>query len=546
MIAELFTTFEPPVYLISMPSGVTLGIQEVFLLFPYRQILEMNAEGRSLRSIAAMTRHSRQKITEVIRLAEKRGLECPLYEDMTDTWIEDFLYPEKKLEASGRHIINFDYLHNELAKPHVTLTLLHEEYVRQAENQRKIPYAYRTFTEHYHQYAQKYKATLRIRRKPGEILEVDWAGSPLFIIDPDTGEKVKVYVFVAVLPCSQLAYVEGALSMDLHSWITLHKNTFKYMGGAAKILVPDNLKTGVTKHTSKELIINKTYEEMARHYGSVVMPARVRAPKDKASAESSVNTVSTWIIAALRNAQCFTLEEINQEIWKKLEELNNRPFTKREGSRWSAFMEEEKFALSPLPAKPYAMSEWRSAKVQPDYHISVKSMFYSVPYAYIGKQVDVKVSDEAIEVYFNHIRIASHQTLYGKFGQHSTVDDHMPDHHKLYIEQTPEEAIQWATNIGEYTLRVVKFLLASYDVEKQALKSIFALKKLERKYSVYEIERACRMVSEITNRPTVKSIQTLVKNNQKSDAEKELTQESKNVDRQYGFTRGAAYFGGKR
>lgn len=516
------------------------------MLFPYRQILELDAEGRSLRSISAIMRHSRQKITEVIRLAGERGLKCPLDEDMTDAWIEDFLYPGKKLEASGRHLIDFEYLHIELAKPHVTLTLLYEEYVRQANEQGKIPYAYRTFTEHYHQYAQKYKATLRIRRKPGEILEVDWAGSPLFISDPDTGEKVKVYVFVAVLPCSKLAYVEGALSMDLHSWVSLHKNAFEYMGGTAKILVPDNLKTGVTKHTSKELIINKTYEEMARHYGSVVMPARVRSPKDKASVESSVNTVSTWIIAALRNAQCFTLEEINQEIRKKLEELNHRPFTKREGSRWSAFKEEEKFALSPLPAKPYAMSEWRTANVQPDYHISVKSMFYSVPYAYIGKQVDVNVSDKAVEVYFNHIRIASHQILYGKFGQYSTLNDHMPDHHKLYIEQTPAEAISWATTVGEHTLRVVKFLLASYDVEKQAVKSIFALKKLERKYSVYEIERACRMVSEVTNRPTVKSIQTLIKNNQKKDAEKAPDKDSKNVDRQYGFTRGAAYFGGKR
>lgn len=515
-------------------------------MFPYRKILELEHEGWSLRSISVTTRHSRQKITEIIRLAEKRGLKCPLDDEMTDPWIEDFLYPEKKLEASGRHLIDFDYIHEELAKPHVTLTLLHDEYVRSAQNQEKIPYAYRTFTEHYHRFAQKYKATMRIRRKPGEVLEVDWAGSTLFIVDPDTGEKVKVYLFVATLPCSQLSYVEGSLSMDLRSWVRLHQNAFKYMGGTAQILVPDNLKTGVTKHTSKELVLNKTYEEMARHYQSVVMPARVRSPKDKASVESSVNNISTWIIASLRNVQCFTIDEINQEIRKKLEEFNHRSFTKKEGSRWSAFMEEEKFALSPLPAKAYQMSEWQTTKVQPDYHISVKSMFYSVPYEYIGKQVDVKVSDEVIEVYFNHMRIASHRTLYGKFGQHTTLDDHMPDNHKRYIEQTPQVAIEWATNIGEHTLHIVNFILESYDIEKQAMKSIFSLKKLERKYSVYEIERACKMVNQVTNRPTIKSIQTMIKNNKKLDEEKTYTRSVKKTAEKYGFTRGASYFGGKK
>ncbi|WP_246238244.1 IS21 family transposase [Alkalicoccus luteus] len=257
-------------------------------MFPYRYMLELHGEERSLRTIAAMTRHSRQKVTEVIRLAEKRGLSLPMDDDMTDPWLEDFLYPEKKVEASGRHRMDFDYIHTELAKPHVTLTLLHKEYLRQAQEEGAIPYAYRTFTEHYHNFARKHKATMRIRRKPGELLEVDWAGTTLFVQDPDSGERIPVYVFVASLPCSQLAYVEGSFSMDLPAWIKLHQNAFAYFNGVPHILVPDNLKTGVTKHTSKELVINKTYAEMARHYGTVVMPARVRSPRDKASVESSV------------------------------------------------------------------------------------------------------------------------------------------------------------------------------------------------------------------------------------------------------------------
>ena len=463
---------------------------------------------------------------------------------MTDPWLEDFLYPEKKQEMSGRHLMDFERVHKELAKPNITLTLLHDEYVREAHSVGKIPYAYRTFTDHYHSYAMKYKATMRIRRKPGEILEVDWAGTTLSVTDPDVGEKRKVYVFVATLPCSQLFYVEGSYSMNLPSWIRLHQHTFEYMGGTPQILVPDNLKTGVTKHTAKELILNKTYTEMADYYHTVIMPARVRSPKDKASVEGSVSIVTTWIIQALRHVKCFSLEELNDEIWKKLEELNHRSFQNRPGSRWSAFLEEEKFALSPLPDAPYKLSEWRKAKVRPDYHITINSMFYSVPYELIGKEVEVKASSSVIEVYFHHMRVASHQTLYGKFGQFSTLKEHMPNHHRLYVEQTPEEAMKWAVEIGPSTLQVITFILDYYEVEKQALNSIFTLKKLERTYSIYEIELACKKVLEATSRPTIKSIQTMIKSIHKEDEQKASKVNSKTTDEKYGFTRGAAHYGG--
>lgn len=514
-------------------------------MYPYRKILELHADEVSLRGIAMMTNHSRQKVTEIITLAKQKGVKVPLEEEMTDPWLEDFLYPEKKQESSGRHLMDFDYLHKELAKPNVTLTLLHDEYVNEAQIAGKIPYAYRTFAEHYRDYAMKYKATMRIRRKPGELLEVDWAGTTLSVLDSDTGRRIPVYVFIATLPCSQLFYVEGSYRMDIASWIKLHQHAFDYFGGVPKILVPDNLKTGVTKHTSKELILNKTYAEMARHYDAIIMPARVRSPRDKASVEGSVNIVTTWIIQALRNATCFSLEELNNEVWEKLDKLNHRAFQNRPGSRWSAFLEEEKFALSPLPNTPYKLSEWRKAKVRPDYHITINSMFYSVPHELIGKEVEINVSAKIVEIYFNHMRVASHPTLYGKFGQFSTVKEHMPDNHRLYVEQTPEEAIKWASTIGSSTSEIVTFLLEQYDVEKQALNAIFTLKKLERNYSTYEIEEACRLVLSATNRPTVKSVQTMIKTLQKEDARKVEARDSKITDEKYGFTRGASYYGGE-
>ncbi|MGG0891067.1 IS21 family transposase [Cytobacillus horneckiae] len=512
----------------------------------YRKILELHDEGISLRGIASSTGNSRQKVTEVIQLATMKGLNCPFDEEMDDKWIEEFLFPEKSLEGSGRQPLNFEYIHEELAKPNVTLSLLHHEYEAKSRANNKIPYSYRSFVRHYSRYAQKYKATLRIRRKPGEIMEVDWAGSTAFIIDRDTGEKVKAYVFVATLPCSQLSYAEATLSMDLPSWINAHIHAYDYFGGVTQIVVPDNLKASVTKHTSKEIVLNPTYKEMAEHYNTIVMPARVRSPKDKASVEGSVGVISTWIIAALRNTQCFSIEELNEELWKKLEEFNNRPFTRKKGCRLSAFEEEEKFALSPLPDTPYKISEWRTAKVRPDYHISVESMFYSVPYEYINQQVDVKLSDDLVVVYFNHMWLTSHKRLYGKFGQISTIRDHMPDNHKLFVDQTPEIAIEWAESIGPSTLSVVKYLLDSYQSEKQALQSIFSLKKMERRYTNYEIERACKMILSITNRPTVKAIQTVLKNNKKKDVELELIQYKEITNTNYGFTRGASYYGGKK
>jgi hypothetical protein len=188
---------------------------------------------------------------------------------------------------------------------------------------------------------------------------------------------------------------------------------------------------------------------------------------------------------------------------------------------------------------------WKTAKVRPDYHISIGSMFYSVPYEYINREVEVRLSDSLVEIYFNHMRVATHKRLYGKYGQLSTVHDHMPDNHKLYVDQTPEAAIEWAENIGLSTLKVVRYILDASTNEKQGLQSIFSLKKSERSYTKYEIERACKMITSMTHRPTVKSIQTILKNNKKNDAEQELQRKTEVSKNNYGFTRGASYYGGK-
>lgn len=513
-------------------------------MFHYRKVIELAEEGHSIRGIAASTGHSRQKIRDVIQFSKEKGITCPLSEEMTDKWLEEFLYPEKMLEGKGRSPIDFEYLHKELSKPHVTLSLLHSEYEITSRSNKQIPFAYRTFCRYYNEYATKFKATLRIRRKPGEIVEFDWCGSTAVIIDRDTGEPLTAYVFVATLPCSQLSYAEAFLSMELSAWIKGHINALAYFGGVPQLFVPDNLKASVTKHTNRELILNTTYREMADYYQAIVMPTRVRKPRDKANVEGAVKTISTWIIAALRYSQCFTLTDLNNEIAQKLEEFNHRPFTRKDGSRFIAFETEEKFALSPLPTTPYKLAQWRTAKVRPDYHIAIDERFYSVPYEYIGKTLDIRLTDSLIECFFKHMRVASHKRLYGKLGDFTTVRDHMPDNHKRFVNQTPEAGLEWAESIGPSTLSVTRFILAHYQAEKLALKAIFSLKSCEKRYTNYEIERACKQAIDITARPSVKSIQTLLKSNKKKDTEQETTQQKEQGDNAYGYTRGATYYGG--
>lgn len=314
----------------------------------YRKILELFFEDISQRTISSSTGHSRNTISNVVRQAKKLGLES-LNDTMTNPWLESFLFPEKQAIEKGYFPVDWEQVHKELQKKNITLALLHKEYAAEAREGGKIPYAYRTFTESYGKYAKKYKLTMPIRRKPGEIMEVDWAGSTLEVIDRSTGEVLPAYVFVATLPYSQLSYVEAFLDMKSANWLMAHIHAFEYFNGVPEALVPDNLKTGVTKVLRGEPLLNEAYRELADYYRIVVVPSRVRKPKDKPSVEGSVGYISRQIIASLRDYQCFHLKDLNQQIFRKLDELNTLDFQKRPGSRKKVFEEEEKSYLQPLP-----------------------------------------------------------------------------------------------------------------------------------------------------------------------------------------------------
>lgn len=515
-------------------------------MIKYREILRLHAQDLSNRGIASSCGCSKNTVGVVLKRAEEIGISWPLETEMEDPELQGILFPEKN-KSEFRKRPDVAYIHKELAKSGVTLSLLWHEYTEQCRSRREIPYSYRQFCRFYNEYATTSKATMRIKRKPGEILEVDWAGQTASLKDSVTGEPIPVHIFVAALPCSQYAYVEGFLSTDTENWITAHLHAFQFYGGVTRIIVPDNLKTGVDKPSRTNPIINRTYQEMAEHYHTVIMPARVRRPKDKPNVERAVGIISTWIIASLRNQEFFSLGELNEVIREKLKEFNQKDFQKKKGSRESAFLEEEKFALLPLPASVYELATWMKATVQYDYHIPVDEQYYSVPYEYIKHVVDIRVTRTIIEVFYKNFRIASHMRLYGKDEQPATLPEHMPVHHKQYVDFNRDYFLAWAETVGPYTLTTVKGILASYKVEKQALKSCLALSKLADQYSVERIESACKKALDYSPRPNINSLKTILKTGQdklNATSSKEMDK-NENQGKAHGFTRGAAYYGRK-
>ena len=384
---------------------------------------------------------------------------------------------------------------------------------------------------------------MHISRKPGEQIEVDWAGDPAKIIDPDTGEIINAWLFVGVMTYSQYPYVEAFINEKQHAWITAHIHMYEYFGGVTRILVPDNCKTAIVHNNDwYSQQVNTVYHEMAEHYNTAIIPARVRAPKDKPNAEGSVRNISTWITAALRNEQFFSLAELNRAIREKLKEFVHRPFQKKEGSRYEIFRDEELPLLAKLPAAPYELAEWKQATVQFNYHISVDGMLYSVPYEFIKRKVDVRITDTIIEIFYCHNRIASHRRLYGRKGQYSTVTEHMPPDHQQYLEWNGDRFRNWAQRIGTNTYKVVNAILDSQKVEQQSYRSCMGLLKLADKYSVQRLEAACKKALSYTASPSFKSLKNILAAGQDKLDQKPQVSDTTATQNKHAITRGADYY----
>jgi len=462
--------------------------QERLTVRKIREILRLKWECQlSERVVARSCRTSHSTVGDYVKRAETAGLKWPLPEELSDNQLYGLLFPRtEQLTPKTTPMPDWEKVHLELCKKGVTLRLLWMEYLE------KYPqgYCYSQFCQLYRHWAGKLKPTMRLNHKAGEKMFVDYAGQTIPVIDPTTGEIRDAEIFVAVLGASSYTYVEAQWHQDLPNWIGGHVRAFNFWGGVTEVVVPDNLKAGVSHPSHYDPEINPTYQEMAEHLGVAVVPARVRKPRDKAKVEVGVQNVERWILARLRNQKFFSLVELNKAIRELLEDLNNRKMEHLGQSRRELFELVDRPALKPLPTTPYEFAYWKKAKISIDYHVEYEDHYYSVPYHLYPGEVLVRASEKTVEIFSSGERVALHPRSQAK-GRHSTLAEHMPSEHRFYSEWSPERFIRWAEKIGPGTTKIVQMELASRQHPEQAYRACLGILGFAKKYTPGRLESAC-------------------------------------------------------
>jgi len=474
-----------------------------------REVLRLRFEKNlSERQIAQAVGVGRTTLQGYLRKAAQAQLTWPLPPELNDEQLEKLLYPPLPLEnekVETKSLPDFLYLHQELKKKGVTLQLLWEEYL-QANSQ---GYQYTQFRVRYRQWEKTLEPVMRQTHKAGEKLFVDYAGMTMGVVDRQTGEVREAQIFVGVLGASNYTYVEATWTQALPNWIGSHVRMFSFIGAVPELLIPDNLKSGVTTAHRYEPFLNRTYQEMAEHYGVAILPARPIKPRDKAKVEVGVQGVERRILAPLRNRTFFSLHELNEAIWELLQTYNQRPFQKLSSNRQTLFETLEKPLLKPLPSQPYEYAEWKKVRVNIDYHVEVEKHYYSVPYQLIRQQLNARLTASVVEILHQGKRVASHARSFVEH-RHSTVLEHMPQSHREYAEWTPVRLVQWAGESGESTRAVVEKILASHRHPEQGYRSCLGIMRLGKKYGQNRLEAACRRVLNIPS-PRYQHIESILK-----------------------------------
>ena len=472
------------------------------------EILRLKYQVRlSHRAIAKSCAVSTSTVSEYVTHAKAAGLSWPLPEGISDEQLEALLFPDRGSVSGGRiPQPDWKYIQKELKRKGVTLSLLWVEYRQEhAEG-----YGYSQFCLRYRQWVNQLDPVMRQKHKAGEKLFVDYAGQTVKVVNPQTGEIREAQVFVATLGASNYTYAEAHWQQDLPNWIGAHVRALEFLGGVPELLVPDNLKAGVTSPNLYEPDLNLTYLDLACHYGIAVVPARVKTPRDKAKVEVGVQVVERWILARLRDRHFFSLFELNQAILKLLFELNRREMKHLGQSRLEIFETLDKPALAPLPEKPYEFALWKRARVHIDYHVCFEKHYYSVPYTLIGKQVDTRATENTVEIFYQRQRVASHRRSEVK-GRYSTLNEHMPPAHTYYSQWSPERFLHWAEEIGGQTTELISRVLDSRRHPQQAYRTCLGILGLAKCYPSLRLEAACSRAN-IAGIRSYKGVLNILKN----------------------------------
>ena len=432
----------------------------------------------SVREIARSCGLPPSTVGDYVQRAEAADLKWPLPEDLSENQLHELLLgptPPANPTVLGRTTPDWSRVHAELRRPNVTLQLLWQEY-QQSEAH---TYSYSRFCELYQAWAKTLEPTLRQVHVPGERMFVDWAGQTVPIRHAD-GSVSQATLFVAVLGASNKTYVEAFPNQQLASWIAGHCHAYAFYQGVPRLTVPDNPKTAVIHACRYEPVLHRSYQEMADHYGTAILPARVRRPRDKAKAETGVQIAQRQILAALRDATFFGVGQ-----------LNAQPFQKLAGSRDSWYEALDKPALLPLPTLPFVLATWSEAKVNIDYHVAVDYHFYSVPYHLIHQTLQVRLSDTTVELFHQQKRVAAHARSLRR-GLFTTLEEHRPKSHQRYLEWTPGRLIQWAQKTGPACGQLIEQILASRPHPEQGFRSCLGIMRLGKGVGDARLEAAAR------------------------------------------------------
>ena len=470
-----------------------------------REILRQKWElGRTHRQVAESVGASPGAIGATIKRAVAAGLDWAGVSGLDEEALEGRLYPSAA--AEDKALPDFAVVHAERHRPGVTLELLHHEYLEH----HPAGYRYTQFCEHYRAWLRRRRLSMRQEHRAGEKLFVDYSGKRPSVIDPATGHRVEVELFVAVLGASNYTYAEATATQRGPDWIASHRRALAYLGGVPAMLVPDQLRSGVSRPCRYEPGIQRTYQELAEHYGTTVMPARPAHPRDKAKVEVAVQIVQRWILARLRNQTFFSLDELNGRIRELLDDLNARRMRVYGCSRRDLFERLDRAALRALPTEPFVYGEWKTARVNIDYHVDVEHHFYSVPHALVHEQVDVRMTAVTIEVFHRGHRIAAHARS-DERGRHTTIAAHMPHLHQKHLEWTPSRLIHWAESIGPATAKLVAVIIAERPHPEHGYRSCLGILRLGKRYGDERLEAACRRAL-TANARSYRHVDSILKN----------------------------------
>jgi transposase len=471
-----------------------------------RHLLRLRSDGVSVRDIADLLGIARSTVQDGIGRAATAGLTWPLPGDMTDDVLQDKLFARQGTKQGVRRLPEPDWsvIAVELKKPGVTLTILWEEYRAVHPD----GYGFSRFCDLFRGFERRLTPTMRQVHVAGDKVFVDYSGKKLPIVDRKTGEIREAEIFVGVLGASSYAFAEATWSQTLPDWIGSHVRMFAFFGGVPRLIVPDNLKSGVNKASFYDPEINRSFGIMAAHYGVGVLPARPKRPKDKPKVEAGVRFAQSCILGRLRNQTFFSLEEANAAIRGAVERINTHVMKRLGQTRRQMFEAMERPALAALPAEDYEYADWKLARVSTDYHVEFERYFYSVPHTLIRQQVDVRATSRTIEVFFRGKRVAAHQRRYGG-SRYGTDPDHMPSSHRRYAEWSPERFQRWGATIGPHTEGLIIAILANRPHPEQGFRTCLGVLKLYRAISSMQAEAVSARAVEIGGL-TCKSISALI------------------------------------